>query len=230
MGNEPPPVMGKTIDVLHELKNVGMDAFKGLAQGFSSMIQAWVQGGDLGPHALRKMTAAVLAAASAQAIVEAIMETARGFAALARYDPISATNHFTAAAIFGGVGVAAAVAGKLIAPKNESVAGNAFASDSSAGATGSGSRTFNYGGNGNFSASQANASGSRTDGIFSQLLAEQRETNAHLRNMQTVSMDHVVAVGAPNNQTVLATALQGAIQSSHPIARDITSLGSTGRA
>jgi hypothetical protein len=236
MGNEPPPVMAKTVDALHELKSVGMDAFKGLAQGFSSMIQTWVQGGDLGPHALRKMTAAVLAAASAQAIVEAIMETARGFAALARYDPISATNHFTAAAIFGGVGLAAAVAGKLISPGNNgSAAGNTFAGGSG-GSNGPQYAAFNYNSQ-TPSASQAFGEGSRSQlgGVLQQIVASNNQVVAS--NNQVAA--HVAALhgkidSIPGGDLIRANpyavgdSLQTAVESNHTVGRMIASVGSRG--
>lgn len=94
-----------------------------LTQGVGSMVESWVLYGDAGPDALRKMTAQVLASAASQAAVEAIMQTAYGFAALASYNFDSAGKHFTSAAIFATVAAGAAIAGRA-------VAGDSFTKDS----------------------------------------------------------------------------------------------------
>lgn len=92
------------------------NAVQGMADGIGNLIQQWVLYGDAGPDALRKMTAAVLANLAAQAAVEAIMELARGFAALATpWTAWQAPFHFKSAALFGAVAVTAAVAGRAIA-------------------------------------------------------------------------------------------------------------------
>ena len=99
----------------------------GMASGVGSMVENWVLYGDAGPDALRKMTAQVLASLAAEASVEALMELARGFAALAVGDP-NAGAHFAAAAIFGGVAGVAAIAGRAIA-------GDSFKNEKSGGAS-----------------------------------------------------------------------------------------------
>ena len=87
-----------------------------MAQGVGSMVEQWVLYGTAGPDAVRKMTAAVLGNLAAQATVEAIMELARGFAALANpFTAWQAPLHFKAAALFGAVAAGAAVAGRLVA-------------------------------------------------------------------------------------------------------------------
>lgn len=100
---------------LEELKTVGAEAFGSLAQGFGSMLETWVLTGDAGPDALRKITAQILASAAAESAVLAIVETAKGFAALAAGNPVSASQHFTSAAIFAGVAGGTAIAGRAIA-------------------------------------------------------------------------------------------------------------------
>lgn len=103
-------------------------AGKKMAQGAGQLLQNWILLGNNGPNALRKMTAAILAAFAAEAAVAALMETARGFAALARAffgDPragAEATAHFASAAVFAGVAGVAAIAGR-------SLAGNLFQND-----------------------------------------------------------------------------------------------------
>ncbi len=101
---------------LGEVKAIGQEAFGQLAQGAGQMLSNWILLGDAGPQALRKMTAQILASLSAQAAVEAIMETARGLAALA--NPLlawTAPGHFAAAAVFASVAGVAAIAGRGLA-------------------------------------------------------------------------------------------------------------------
>lgn len=111
------------------LKDIGKGALDGLANGIGNIVSQFVLMGTAGPNAMRKLVASVLAGVAAQAAVLAIMEVAKGFAALASYDPVSATGHFHAAALFGIVAGASAIAGRAIA-------GNAF-KDQAGAATGS---------------------------------------------------------------------------------------------
>ncbi len=111
-------VQGATAGIksaLEELKTIGAEAFGQLAQGVGSMLQDWILTGDAGPDALRKITAQILASVAAESAVLAIVETAKGFAALASGNPVSASQHFTSAAIFGSVAGGAAIAGRAIA-------------------------------------------------------------------------------------------------------------------
>lgn len=85
-----------------------------MAEGVGSLIEAWVLFGDLGPNAVRKMTASILAGLAAQAAVKAIFQLAEGFAALF-FNPAEAAAHFKAAALYGAVALTAAVAGRAIA-------------------------------------------------------------------------------------------------------------------
>lgn len=100
-------------------------AIKTFTQGLQQMIEAWVLTGETGPAALRKLTAQVLAQVAAQAAVKAVFELAEGFALLFVH-PAAAGAHFTAAAIYGSVAGAAALAGR-------SVAGDLFKSKTGAG-------------------------------------------------------------------------------------------------
>lgn len=127
----PPPNFDPWKEVFTQLKSIGLDAMGSLAQGIGQMVQNWVLLGTAGPNAVRKMVAGVLAALAAQAAVEALMELARGFAALANpFMAWTAPLHFKAAAMFGLVAAGSAIAGRLIA-------GNSFQSESG-GAGGSG--------------------------------------------------------------------------------------------
>lgn len=90
------------------------DIVTGMAQGVGQMVEAWVLYGELGPDALRKMTAQVLASVAAEAAVRAIMELAYGFASL-WLNPAEAATHFKAAALFGAVAVTTGLAGRAVA-------------------------------------------------------------------------------------------------------------------
>lgn len=138
----PPP---EVIDKWKELKSTAMDALQNMAQGVGGLIQQWVIYGNVGPNAVRKMIAAILATAAAQAAVEAIMqlafawkEAALASASLAVFDvrgaalhSAASAAHLTSAAVFGTVAGIAAVAGRV-------VAGNSF-NQNQGGGSGSGS-------------------------------------------------------------------------------------------
>jgi hypothetical protein len=64
---------------------------------------------ELGP-AVAKATAQVIAALAAESIVQAIVETAKGFAALAMGNAASASAHFQSAALYAAVGAVAGAA------------------------------------------------------------------------------------------------------------------------
>lgn len=128
----PPPDFQPWITAFEQVKGVGLDAMGSLTQGIGSMVQAWVLYGNAGPNAVRKMVASVLAGLAAQAAIEALMELAKGFAALA--NPLmawTAPMHFKAAAMFGLVAGGAAIAGRL-------VAGNSFSQGAGGGGGASG--------------------------------------------------------------------------------------------
>jgi len=134
----PPPVPIEVIDSWTILKQTSMDAISSMAQGVGSLIQQWVLYGTAGPNALKKMVAAVLAAAAAQAAVEAIMQLAHAAkeyalgiaaasnpftAAMAPGHFAAAKAHVIAAAVYGAVGGVAAASGR-------GIAGGAFAAAS----------------------------------------------------------------------------------------------------
>lgn len=136
------------IDSWGILKEASMDALFSMAQGIGDVVHQWVLYGSAGPNAIRKMLAAVLAAAAAQAAVEAIMQLAHAAkeyamglaaasnpftAALAPGHFAAATAHLTAAGIYGAVAGVAAVSGRVIAGNafNESTKGGSGGSSSS---------------------------------------------------------------------------------------------------
>ncbi len=101
------------------LSEMGQRAFQGLARGMAANVaQAFMYKQSIG-EAMRAALAATLQSIAAEAGVQAIYATALGFLRLAQRDFASAASAFKAAAIFGSVGVAAAVAGRAVAPRGK---------------------------------------------------------------------------------------------------------------
>lgn len=115
-------VLGSISDSAGNVKTMMGDLFAGIAQGVGSGIKSFILLGNFGAAGLRKFAAEAIASVAAQAAVKAIFEVAEGFAALARFDPVSAAAHFSAAKFYGILAGVAAVAGRA-------VAGTAFAND-----------------------------------------------------------------------------------------------------
>lgn len=114
------------------LKGMGKETFDSLAQGVGSLIEQWVLYGSEGENSLRKMTAAILASLAAEAAVQALMELARGFAALANpFTAWKAPLHFKAAAIFGAVAGVAGLAGRAVAGNSFNQSGSSASQSSS---------------------------------------------------------------------------------------------------
>lgn len=93
-------------------------AVNGLAQGVGQLINNWVLMGEVGPGAMRKVVASVLASVAQQAAVQAIMCTAYGVAALTPWGAAifgPATQWFEAAALFASVAVGSALVGRAVA-------------------------------------------------------------------------------------------------------------------
>lgn len=127
-----------------QLEEMGLQAFNQLAQGIGGLVQNYVLLGETGPAAMKKLLAATLATLAAEATVRAIMELAKGVAALF-LNPAQAAAHFKAAALFGAAAVAAGVAGRAIAPSSGGGAGAAGAGGGSAGSGGGGRTIYEQG-------------------------------------------------------------------------------------
>lgn len=130
---EAAPSMG---DNLKALAGMMTGAFRQMASAVGSLVQQWVLYGDAGPHAMRKMLAAVLASLAAEAAVRAVFELAMGFAALV-LNPAAATKHFIAAALFGSIAGVSAIAGRAVAGDTfKQETSNAYGSAGSASGSG----------------------------------------------------------------------------------------------
>jgi hypothetical protein len=108
--------------VSQQMGNFGtmmQDVFGGIANGLQNIIQGFILTGRIGGQAFKALAASIISSVVAQSAVKAIFELAEGFAAAARYDFASATQHFTAAKFYGvvaGVAAAAAVGMAAIGP------------------------------------------------------------------------------------------------------------------
>lgn len=136
----PPPNIDPWLEAFGQLKSIGLDAVFSLAQGIGNLAEQWTLYGNVGPNAMRKMVASVLAGVAAQAAVLAVMELAYGIAALtpwgaAIYGP--APFHFKSAALFGGIALGAAALGRAAAGDSFSQKG----ASASAGGSGGNSST-----------------------------------------------------------------------------------------
>ncbi len=113
------------------LEEIGKRAFQEFARGMAANVAyAIVYSKSVG-EAMRMALAATLQSIAAEAMIQAIYATAIGFLRLAQHDYVAAGQAFTAAAVFGSVGVAAAVAGKAVAPQQGGAKGHARASEDS---------------------------------------------------------------------------------------------------
>ena len=139
-GPEGPPVPDFTahMGAIDAFKSFASDAFSGITQGFGSMIEAFLLGGDLSAGAFFKLAKGAIAAVAAEAAVRALFEVGMGLAKL-WLNPAEAGAHFAAAKVFGvvaavGAGAALAIPGGGSGSAGvSSAAGNNFGSSSGGG-------------------------------------------------------------------------------------------------
>jgi hypothetical protein len=141
-GPDPVPDFSAHMHAIDSFKNFATSAFRGISQGFGSMIQAFLSGGDLSGKAFLQMAKGVIAGIAAQATVKAIFEVAEGYAALANpFTAWTAPFHFASAKFYGVVAAMAAGAALAIpggnnrtgAASSGSVAAGSFSSGTSGG-------------------------------------------------------------------------------------------------
>lgn len=90
--------------VLQHIGGVATDALR-------ANVSAWIDGSKSGIQAAKDFAKGVIQALVSESVVQALVETARGFAALASYRYDAAGAHFTSAGIWAAVGVGAGVVG-----------------------------------------------------------------------------------------------------------------------
>lgn len=96
------------------LNQILTDSFFQVADAIGQVAANWVLLGETGPAIGRKLLAQALANLTAEATVNAIKETALGFATLF-LNPAESAAHFTAAGIWASIGGVAALAGRKAA-------------------------------------------------------------------------------------------------------------------
>lgn len=101
---------------LEGLRETGQRTFGQFAQGMGANISnALIYKKSIG-QAMRETAVATLESLAAESIAYALYSTALGFYLAAKHDYVGSGKAFTAAALWGSVGAAAAVAGRAIAP------------------------------------------------------------------------------------------------------------------
>jgi len=135
-------------DTLIMLDQVGQQTFEHFAQGMGGNIASAVVYSKSVKEAMQSALASTLESLAAEAMTYAIYATALGFLRLAQYDPAGASAAFTSAAIWGTVGVGAALAGRAVAPSQSAAggAGSGVASGHEAGTSPGGPGSGNAGG------------------------------------------------------------------------------------
>lgn len=126
------------METMQAVGGIMVKAFSSVANAIGNVVQQWVLYGKTGPAVMKQVLASALAAIAAEATVRAIYALAMGFFFLATHQYTDATNAFIAAAVFGSIGIGAALAGRAIA--GNSGASSAVAQESSGayGSAGSG--------------------------------------------------------------------------------------------
>lgn len=101
-------------DVYRDLGATVGDVMQGMIDAGGQLLETWILTGEAGGAAIAQFAASTIAGIATQAGIKAIFELAEGWAAAARYDPVSATGHFTAAKIYGAVSLSALGSGLAI--------------------------------------------------------------------------------------------------------------------
>jgi hypothetical protein len=120
------------------LEGLGRMAFNSLATGMGQNIASAIVYSKSVAQAMQAALAATLESVAAESMVQSIYALALGFLRLAQHNPVAASAAFTSAAMFGTIGGVAAVAGRLVAPKDDKAAAAAGAGGGASGSAGGG--------------------------------------------------------------------------------------------
>jgi hypothetical protein len=108
---------------LNALDQMGQQAFDHMAEGMGAGIANAIVYSKSIKQAMEAAAASTLESIASQCIIQAIYATGWGFLDLAEQDYEGAASAFTAAAVFGSIGVGAAIAGRAMTPKQAQGAG-----------------------------------------------------------------------------------------------------------
>ncbi|MGI8655482.1 MAG: hypothetical protein ACR2LC_09710 [Pyrinomonadaceae bacterium] len=194
----------------------GVDALTGsfvaLKTSILESVDAFVfSSGTIG-QVLRKNFAELAASLAKEAALQALKQGALALASLAVGDFGGAAKHTLAATGWLALAGAAAIGGRAIAgnPNASAGAGGAFASGGTGGNNAPAYAPFNYGGS-TFSASQANAQGSRS--LLGAIQENTQATVALHNRIGSIPQDHIIT----NNPNAVADAFLTASDSSHRV-------------
>lgn len=195
-------------DVMTQMKFMALDAFQAMADGFGAMVEQWVLYGNAGEGGLRKMVASVLANVARIAATYAIMSLAAAALATTVWGAAllggTPAQFLQAAALFGAVAVAAAVAGRF-------TAGNLFQQTSEQAATaGSGSSGNASSSPSTFTQNPSTEAG-RESPIFAELLNSVRGLSNSVAGLEakitSMSPNDIVSVAAESNDGTFTRAV-----------------------
>jgi len=97
-----------------QMKDLGMSSLTGMTGAMLDAADAAINSGASFGAAMQMMLKSTLMTIGKESVVQALKELALGWSAVGSLNPVGATAHFTSAAIWGGVGLAASVAGIAI--------------------------------------------------------------------------------------------------------------------
>lgn len=194
--------------------SIALDGFRELTSGIGDLVTNYVLLGEIGPNALRKLLASIIAHYAASWIIKAIDLTAEGFGNLAKASAAAASGNLASAALYKAAAVQDFIAaakygagGAIAAVVGRQVAGNAFAQEGG-GASGNAAsstasptqdnapnnQSFNYGSN------SPDASPSSRNNLFERVadtLEELKRQNAQHTNLIVASNNRVASALEP---------------------------------
>ncbi|HMF57082.1 MAG TPA: hypothetical protein VK619_12130 [Pyrinomonadaceae bacterium] len=183
---------------MRDFKNMGKQAFGSFAEGLGQVVENFVLLGTTGPHALRKVTASVLAELAKQATVKALMALADGFVHLFT-DPPQAAADFTAAAIYASIAGVSAALGRQ-------TAGDLFQQQSAG--TGAATGSSGFGGSTTSSSQPQVTEINRTQAaqpLIIHLIHEVKSNDSHI--VKTITQD--IKLNGQTRQVILSHATGG---------------------
>jgi hypothetical protein len=244
-------------DVFHQMSedagnflSIALEGFRELTAGIGDLVTNWVLLGEVGPNALRKLLASIIAHYAASWIIKAIDLTAEGFSNLAKASAAAAAGDFRAAALYKTAAVQDFISaakygagGAIAAVIGRQVAGNSFASGGSGEGAGSGggddnqpnNRQFNYGGNnlatpasGDLSDGSRGGIGPMIAGLIERVEQAQKQNavinaklDSTLSRIQSLPAGDVVALGASDARGAVAAAVLEHSSENYEVARTL---------
>jgi hypothetical protein len=218
-------------------------AYKNMKQAVLDSVDAFVFSTATIGQVMRRAVAQTLADISKEAAIQGIKQTALSLSALAVGDFRGFAMHGLAAAAWFSITAGTALAGRAVMGSSlqNQQAGGAGVGSGAGGDNAPQYRPFTYGG-GSFSASEANAQGSRTGNMLADVLKEvvasnNRVADGHAQVAAAVNYNTKVMAGLESvppgdlirqNPYAVGDSLQYALDSSHGIAQDIASIAEKG--